>query len=123
MLDGTYSDIRDLINGMLRYTKRMIGFIYFATHISSDEVKKSASHIDTSIGKVNGSTQDLACRIRQQAIEAVLLYMASTSLGLLSAGVVMLVYLLSNKILSAVKSCIRSVIDVKPDMLLCAAQY
>lgn len=125
MLDGTYSDIRDLINGMLRYTKRMrmIGFIYFAAHISGDEVKKSTSRIDTSIGKVNGPTHDLACRIRQQASEAVLFYMASTSLGFLSAGVVMFVYLLPNRILSAVKSCIRSVIDVKPDMILCAAQY
>jgi len=125
MQDGTYSDIRDLINGLLRYTKRMrmIGFAYFAANISDDEVRKSASRIDASIEKVCGQTRDLALRIRQQASESVLLYMASTSLGFISAGVVMFAYLLPNRILSAIKTFLRSVINVKPDMLLCASQY
>lgn len=124
MADGTYAEIRNLINCMLRYTKRMrmIGFIYFAANISDDDVRESASRIEASIEKANGPTRELALRIRRQASESVLLYMASTSLGFISAGLAMFAYMLPNRILSAIKAGIRSVIDVKPDMLLCAAQ-
>lgn len=123
MTDGAYAEIRDLINCMLRYTKqmRMIGYIYFAAHVDSRDVEESASRIASALGACGRKdTRDLAAQIRQQASEAVLLYMASTSLGFISTAVCMFVYLLPDRALSALKSCARSVFDVKPNTLECA---
>lgn len=119
MEDGAYAEIRSLLNGMLRYTKsmRMIGFIYFSSQISEEDVANSASKIDSLIGRCNSETQDLVKRIRRQASESILLYMASTSLGFISAVFVMFVYLLPDKIFEALKTCLRSVVDIKPATL------
>lgn len=119
MLDGTYANIRNLINDMLRYTKRMrmIGFLYFAANVSKEDVLESSSRIDASIDKCSAETKELAIRIRRQASESILLYMASTSLGFISAAVFMFVYMLPNKIFSAIKSGVRALVDIKPDTL------
>lgn len=125
MQDGAYADIRNLLNGMLRYTKRMrmMGFLYFAAHASSEEVASTSSRIDETIDRCDSDTRELAKRIRRKACEAILIYMAATSLGFISAAVFMFVYFLPNRIFSAIKTSIRSVFDVKPAMLEYAVLY
>lgn len=119
MQDGAYGEIRDLINCMLRYTKRMrmIGFIYFTSNVNSEDVEKSTLRIESALGKCDVKTKELAQRIRRQASEAILLYMASTSLGFISAAAFMFIYILPDKILSALKTCLRSLFDVKPNTI------
>lgn len=119
MEDCAYAQIRSLLNGMLRYTKsmRMTGFIYFSSQVAEEDVANSASKLDALIGRCNPETKELVKRIRRQASESILLYMASTSLGFISAAIVMFVYLLPDKIFEAIKTCVRSVVDVKPATL------
>ena len=40
MTDGTYGQIRGLLNNLLRYTKdmRMVGYLYFAAHVDQSDV-------------------------------------------------------------------------------------
>ena len=119
MEDGAYAEIRELINNMLRYTKsmRMIGFIYFSAQVAEEDVQNSANRLEAAIDCCSPETKALVKRIRQQASESILLYMASTSLGFISAAICMFIYLLPNKILEALKTCVRSIVDIKPATL------
>lgn len=123
MNDGVYELIRGRINKLLRYTKdmRMIGYLYFSTHIDNAQVQAESEELEHNISKCDHDTAELIRRIRHQACETVLLYMAATSLGFISAVIIMLVYLLPSKIARSIKRCIRSFIEIKPETLEYAA--
>lgn len=119
MNDGAYAKIRELINCQLRYAKdmRMIGYLYFSAHVSDEMVRTAASAFDETIRKCDAKTAELVARIRRQACEAILLYMAATSLGFISAAIVMFIYFLPAKIELAIKKCASSLFEFKPATL------
>lgn len=119
MTDGTYGRVRDLLNNMLRYTKgmRMMGYLYFATHVDRETVEAAAAEFEASIQKHDADTIRLITRIRHRACSAVFLYMGETSLGFLSASAVVIAAILPKKILSVLKRCLKTVIEIKSDTL------
>lgn len=123
MNDGAYAKTRDRLNNLLRYTKemRMIGYIYFSANVNKEMVDATAAEFDSVIQECDNKTAELIGRIRRQSCETILLYMAATSLGFISATILMLVYMLPSKIIDALKQCLRSVFDFKPATLECAA--
>lgn len=125
MNDGVYEVIRGRINKLLLYTKgmRMIGYLYFSTHIDDNQVQAESEELEHNISKCDRNTEELIRRIRHQACETVLIYMAATSLGFISAAVIMLIYMLPTKIVHSIKRCIRSFIEIKPATLEYAALY
>ena len=123
MTDGAYGRMRDLLNNLLRYTKdmRMIGYLYFSAHVSDSMVDEASSEFKAAMEKCDTNTAEFIGRIRRQACEAILLYMAATSLGFISAVAIMFIYLLPAKIVSAIKACVRSLVEIKPATLELAA--
>lgn len=123
MEDGAYAKTRDRLNNLLRYTKdmRMIGYLYFSCHVDGEMVDAAAVEFDALIQKCDSKTAALITEIRRQSCEAILLYMAATSLGFISATILMVVYALPTKIVNAFKKCLRSVLEFKPATLEYAA--
>ena len=123
MNDGAYAQTRERLNNLLRYTKsmRMIGYIYFSAHVDREMVEATAADFEAVIQECDCETAKLIHRIRRQSCEAILLYMASTSLGFISAVILMFICFLPSKIIDALKRCLRSVFDLKPATLECAA--
>ena len=123
MNDGAYERTRERLNNLLRYTKamRMIGFIYFSAHIDKEMVDKTAEEFDAAIKMCDSKTAALIERIRRQSCETILLYMAATSLGFISAAGLLFIYFLPAKIVDALKRCLRSLFDFKPATIECAA--
>jgi len=122
MRDGCYADMRDLLNGMLRYTKRMrmIGYFYFAVKIDKAVVENFQNRQQTILANVEPQIADKAKLIRRKASEAILAYMAATSLGFISAVVLMTIYLLPSKIINWLKSGVKSVFALRTETLGCA---
>lgn len=123
MNDGAYAKTRERLNNLLRYTKemRMIGYIYFSANVDKEMVDATAAEFDSVVQKCDSKTAELIGRIRRQSCETILLYMAATSLGFISATVLMFIYMLPSKIVDALKKCLRSIFDFKPATLECAA--
>lgn len=123
MNDGAYERTRERLNNLLRYTKamRMIGFIYFSAHIDKEIVDETAEEFDAAIKMCDSKTAALIERIRRQSCETILLYMAATSLGFISAAGLLFIYFLPAKIVDALKRCLRSLFDFKPATIECAA--
>ena len=123
MNDGAYERTRERLNNLLRYTKamRMIGFIYFSAHIDKEMVDETAAEFDAAIKMCDSKTAALIERIRRQSCETILLYMAATSLGFISAAGLLFIYFLPAKIVDALKRCLRSLFDFKPATMECAA--
>ena len=123
MNDGAYERTRERLNNLLRYTKamRMIGYIYFSAHVDKEMVDETAAEFDAVIKKCDSKTATLIERIRRQSCETILLYMAATSLGFISAAVLLFIYFLPARIIDALKRCMRSLFDFKPATLECAA--
>ena len=123
MEDGVYARTRDRLNKLLRYTKdmRMIGYIYFSAQVDKEMVETTAAEFEAVIQECDSETAKMIHRIRRQSCEAILLYMAATSLGFISAVILMFMCFLPSKIIDALKRCLRSVFDLKPATLECAA--
>ena len=123
MNDGAYARTRERLNCLLRYTKqmRMIGYIYFSAHIDKEMVASASAEFDESIQKCDNKTAELISRIRRQSCETILLYMAATSLGFISASVLVFIYFLPARIADALKRCLRSIFEFKPATLEYAA--
>lgn len=123
MNDGAYEKARERLNNLLRYTKemRMIGFIYFSSKVDKETITATSDEFDTLIKKCDRPTADLIEKIRRQSCEAILLYMAATSLGFISAAFLLLIYALPEKIGNALKACAKSVFEFKPATLEYAA--
>ncbi len=123
MNDGAYAKTRERLNNLLRYTKdmRMIGYIYFSAHVEKGMVDATAAEFDAVIQKCDSKTAELIRRIRRQSCEMILLYMAATSLGFISAVTLLFICFLPSRIIEALKRCLRSVFDLKPATLECAA--
>ena len=84
-------------------------------------VDATAAEFDAVIQKCDSKTAELIRKVRRQSCETILLYMAATSLGFISAAVLLLIYFLPAKIIDALKQSLRSIIDLKPATLECAA--
>ena len=123
MTDGAYARTRNLLNSLLRYTKevRMMGYLYFSSHVDRKMVDVATAEFDAIVQTCDDETAKLIQRIRRQSCEAILLYMAATSLGFISATALMLVYALPTKLLNALKQCLRSIFEFKPATLEYAA--
>ena len=123
MNDGAYARTRERLNNLLRYTKnmRMIGYIYFSTHVDKEVVGAADAEFETIIQKCDSETAGLIRRVRRQSCETILLYMAATSLGFISAVILMFIYFLPSKIIEALKRCLRSTFECKPATLEYAA--
>ncbi len=123
MTDGAYGEIRESINNLLRYTKdmRMVGFLYFAAHADRAALDTVAAEFEESIKNCDEATKKLIKRTRRKACDIVLAYMATTSIGFISAMLVMLAYLLPKKILTRVKRCLNNLFVFKPATLVYAA--
>lgn len=119
MTDGVYGKTRELLNKMLLYAKsmRMMGYIVFASQIDRSVVEAAAADFDESIKKCDDATAKLIKRIRRQACEAILVYMAATSLGFISASIVTVLSLLPAKTISALKRCVHTLVEFKPATL------
>lgn len=125
MDDGAYVEVRNLLNGMLRYTKRMrmIGYMYFSIMVDEEIVARNSRAFDTAIGKSNEAIQARAKLVRRKAAEAIMIYMALTSLGFISGVVGMAIYMFPSKAIKWLRSWLRSMFDFKADTLGCAALY
>ncbi|MBR3583583.1 MAG: hypothetical protein IKO01_09125 [Kiritimatiellae bacterium] len=123
MTDGTYGQIRGLLNNLLRYTKdmRMVGYLYFAAHVDQSDVDAAATKFDESLRKCDEATAKLIRGIRKKACDIILLYMAATSLSFISAMVAILIYLLPKKLLASIKRCMNNLFVFKPSTLVYAA--
>lgn len=125
MTDGAYGTVRGSLNDLLRYTKdmRMVGFLYFVSHADRDAINASAADFEEAIKNCDEATKKLLKRIRRKACDAILAYMAATSVGFLSATVVMLAYLLPKKILSTGKRFLGNLVVFRPATVVCAATF
>lgn len=127
MNDGAYARTRDLLNCQLRFAKdmRMIGYIYFSAKIDKRMVDAAAAEYDSVVQKCDEQTANLIKKIRHQSCETILMYMAATSLGFISASLIMfihfLIYFLPARISDALKRSMRSLFDFKPATLEYAA--
>lgn len=123
MRDGAYERTRNLLNRLLRYTKsmRMIGYIYFSSHIDKEMVDSASAEFDAVIQKCDKNAVDLITRIRRQACQAIFLYMAATSLGFISAALMMFVYAMPTKIISVFKKSLNSICEFNTSTLEYAA--
>lgn len=123
MTDGVYKKTRTFLNRLIRYTKsmRMIGYLYFASHVDRATLKATDEDFEASLQNCDVATERLIRRIRRQACASVFLYMGATSIGFLSAGVIIGISLLPAKSIVAIKRCLNSLIEVRPATLECAA--
>ena len=114
---------RERLNNLLRYTKdmRMIGYLYFSSHIDGEMVDAATYEFDSIVQQCDNDTAALIARIRRQACEVIFLYMAATSLGFISAAILVVVSALPQKVLNALKQSIRSVFEFKPSTIEYAA--
>ena len=123
MGDGAYAKMRGLLNSLLRYTKdmRMVGYLYFSTHVDPETVKAVSKDFDDALGYCDPATAALVKKIRRQASEAIFLYMAATSLGFISAVVIMALSMLPARMAVAIRKCARTLFEFQPATLECAA--
>ena len=123
MTDGRYAAVRDLLNGMLYGSSslRFVGFWYYVTHIDTQTSNFAAK---MSAKLVDGATAEMRQKIasiRMRACLAVLVYVATTSIGILFyvpykiTGAVSMVF--AEKILSGLKN----LFTINENSVVCAA--
>ncbi len=119
MTDGAYERLRDFLNNLLRNMKdmRMMEYLYFASHLNRSDVEAATAEFDESLKKCNPETAELIRHLRRKACEETIKYMAETSLGFISITLVVLMFVLPNKLLSGLKRCMNNLVTFKPATL------
>lgn len=123
MTDGRYAAVRDMLNAMLYGSSslRFVGFWYYMTHIDAQTASSSAK---MSAKLTDGATDEM-CKmivsVRMRACLAVLVYIATTSIGILFYVPYKITSVISMACAEKIRSGLRNLFTINEDSVVCAA--
>ena len=119
MRDGAYEALRDMLNSQIRNTQelRFIGFVYFLTHIDPDLQQSISRKKDDCFSKCDAKTAEKVKWIRKSSSNAILYYIAMTSLGFISCFVL----LIPRQVITRMKIAIVKLVRINEGAVECAS--
>lgn len=122
MTDGKYSAIRDVLNDMLygSASLRFVGFWYYMSHIDNETAAHVAAMSNKLLEDASDETRKMVLNIRMRASIAVLIYIATTSIGVFFYVPYKIIDGLSNVCTGKIITCLRNLFTINEDSVVCA---
>ncbi|MBQ7188388.1 MAG: hypothetical protein IJR99_03135 [Kiritimatiellae bacterium] len=124
MATPAYAKLREMLNGQLRYTRhlRFSGFIYTLSRITPDDSEFLDEQTRTAFSACDEETRRLVESIRERSSEAVLRYIASTSMFIVLMVPAFAVARVSGFFARHLRAVIRNTIRFNTSAVECASR-